>query len=248
MKTYSLLLRSLEPRLSRQELEEISVGIPSVARADCAWIANDWFGIVAQGLSMEDANLFRAGLLRKGVESDVVADVEIPALHHDFRCNRIDLMDSEISLTTAMNRKQVRQRGDLVFISAGFLEKERPVTVREWDTEVRGTRVTYMVPVLKETRGFESKAFFRVDLFFGTDPHRISLEMGKDTLFFYGDRPIRMKNLTELTVLMVDLQSLLPTDRMNRSLREINLESAYPTMHAYEEELRWSFHKLGATG
>lgn len=93
----------------------------------------------------------------------------------------------------------------------------------------------------------EESDHFRIDLFFSSAPHRISLEMGKESVITYGARPIRMKNTTELTVLMVDLKSLLPPERMNRALREISREP-YPTLRAYEEELRWAFYRLGAKG
>ena len=94
----------------------------------------------------------------------------------------------------------------------------------------------------------EEKRFFRIDFFFSSEPCRVSLEIEKETVFFYGDRSIRMKNKLDLTVLMVDLQALLPPERMNRSLRELSLTQVYPRMRAYEEELRWAFYRLGAQG
>jgi len=48
-----------------------------------------------------------------------------------------------------------------------------------------------------------------------------------------------MKNRTELTVLLANLASLLPPDRMNRSLRELSTEALYTSLQAYEEEIRW---------
>ena len=55
-----------------------------------------------------------------------------------------------------------------------------------------------------------------------------------------------MKNSLDLTVLLVDLQALLPPERMNRCLRELSLTEVYPRLRAYEEELRWAFYRLGA--
>lgn len=92
------------------------------------------------------------------------------------------------------------------------------------------------------------KDYFRVDLFFSNEPHRISLEMDRESVITYGGRPIRIKNRTELTVLLVDLASLLPPDRMNRGLRELSTETLYPSLQTYEEEIRWSIHRLGAKG
>lgn len=246
---FSLLLHALEPKPDRKALEEITVNVPSVARADAAGILRGWFGIVSSGLSIEDATAFQAGLRTLGCETDIVADGDIPSLHQDFRCHLIDLSGESIILTNAMNRRQERRRDEFVFAAAGIVERERPVSDYEMQTEVRYTQngaYTYQVPT--RVTKFVEKDFFRIDLFFSRKPHRISLEMDKDSLITYGGRPIRMKNRTELAVLLADLKSLLPPERMNRCLRELSTEPSYPSLQTYEEEIRWAFHRLGAKG
>ena len=252
---HSLLLHSLDPKPDRKALEEITASVPSIARADAAVILNDWFGIVCPNLPLGDAQAFQAGLLTLGVGADIVPDIDIPSLHHDFRCQRIDITDGEIVLSTSMGRRYPRQRGDLVFIAAGFLDREKAVSATEMRTEMRVSRsdyglapAVYTTQVERNSLKIEEKRFFRIDLFFTGDPHRISLEIDKETVCFYGDRPIRIKNPLDLTVLMVDLQSLLPPERMNRSLRELSTTGIYPSMHAYGEEIRWAFYRLGAKG
>jgi hypothetical protein len=247
--SFSLLLHALDPKPTRQELEEISAQVPSVARADAAAILRGWFGIVASRLPLEDARAFQSGLAGKGIAADIVPDRDIPALHHDFRCQRIDLDDSSITLTTAMNRRLVRARGELVFVAAGFVERERMVTKSELQIETRGSaRGTYNVPVFKNVRSFEEKTCFRIDLFFTNEPHRVSLEIEKDTVMFHGDHHLRLKHTTGLTVLMCDLQALIPPERMNRGLCELSTQTLYPSLQTYEEEIRWAFHRLGAKG
>ncbi len=249
MITYSLLLQSLEPKPTRQELEEISQNVRSIARADCAFIAEDWYGIVTTGLPLAEAETFRAGLQNLGIGADLVADSEIPTLHNDFRCQRIDLNSDEIILSTAMARRYPRRRDDLVYVSAGFVYREKASRDTEMQPQVRYSRYgAYTVQVEKSVLKIEEKRFLRIDFFFTSEPNRISLELGKDTVIFYGDRPMRMENQLDLTVLMVDLQSLLPPERMNRSLKDLSLHHVYPSMHAYEEELRWAFYRLDAKG
>jgi len=249
MTTHSLLLHSLEPKPTRQELEEISVKVRSIARADCAFIAEDWYGIVASGLPLAEAETFQVALQGLGIGTDLIADIDIPTLHHDFRCQRIDLIGDEIILSTAMARRYPRKRSDLVFVSAGFVDREKAESISETQSVVRFSRYgAYNARVEKSVLKIEEKRFFRIDFFFSAEPNRISLEIGKDTVMFYGDRPLRMKIQLDLTVLMVDLQSLLPPERMNRTLRELSLSHVYPSMHAYEEELRWAFYRLGAKG
>lgn len=247
--SFSLLLHALEPKPDRKALEETTVNVPSVARADAAGILRGWFGIVSSGLSLEDATAFQAGLRTLGCETDIVPDGDIPSLHHDFRCHLIDLTAESVILTNAMNRRQQRGRDEFVFAAAGIVERERPVSDYEMQTEVRHSQgARYTVNVNKLVTKFVEKDYFRIDLFFSREPHRISLEMDKDSVITYGGRPIRMKNRTELTVLLADLGSLLPPERMNRGLRELSMETLYPSLQTYEEEIRWAFYRLGAKG
>lgn len=247
--SFSLLLHALEPKPDRKALEEITVDVAPIARADAAGILRGWFGIVSSGLSLEDAQAFQAGLRTLGCETDIVPDGDIPSLHKDFRCHLIDLTAETLILTNAMNRRQERGRDEFVFAAAGIVERERPVSDYEMQTEVRyieGAAYTTQMPT--RVTKFVEKDYFRIDLFFSREPHRISLEMDRDSVIAYGGRPIRMKNRTELTVLLADLGSLLPPERMNRGLRELSTETLYPSLQTYEEEIRWSFHRLGAKG
>ncbi len=246
---FSLLLHALDPKPTRQQLEDISRKVPPVAKADCAFILKDWFGIVASGLLREDAMAFQNGLREIGITTDIVDDLEIPALHPDFRCQRFDLELGKITLTTAMNRKQVRRKEELVFVAIGRIirDKVSKTSVREPFRNYSGSH-DYEPAVRVTSTEYIPTEFFRIDFFFSSDPYRISLEIDKETVLFSGERSIRMKNTLDLTVLMVDLQTLLPPERMNLALRELSLLRVYPSMHAYEEELRWSFYRLGAKG
>jgi len=245
--TYSLLLQSLEPKPTRQELEEISQSVPAIAKADCRFLLEDWYGIVVSRVDSETANEFQAALRKHGIPSDVVADHDIPALHNDFRCQRIRIHPQSLLLSDVMGRTYERDRNDLVFVAAGAVEKQRMVSDYELELETRYTGDgSYTVPVNKRIHRFEKKSYFRADLFFSASPNRLSLELENDSVIFYMDRPVRLKTPLDLKVLMVDLHALLPPERMNRSLRNLSIDQVYPTMHAYEEELRWAFYRLGA--
>lgn len=248
--TYSLLLHSLLPRPTRQELENLSSKLPFLGKADCAYIVKDWNGIVTSGLSVPDAFSFQAALREIAIETDLVADLEVPPLVRDFRCQRIDLCPTaernDIILTTALNRRTIHSADTLLFLAAGFLEKEKMVTDYEWDTEVRNTgEGSYTVQVQKKIRSFQAKPHFRIDLFFMDAPERVSLELDQENVVFHGDQVVRLKNRAALTSLMLDLQTLIIPELTNRGLREFSQESLYPSMHAYEEEIRWAMHRGG---
>lgn len=218
--SFSLLLRELSPPPTRQRLEEISVHVPGVARADCAGFLEHWFGIVSSNLTRTDALAFQNALRAAGYETDIVEDYNIPALHSDFRCQRIAIDNQILSFTDALGRRWNKTRQELVFIAAGCIQ----------------------------TPNAAAKKCFRIDLFFSNDPHRISLQVNDQGVVFYDERPIRLKNSLDLTVLMVDLHLLLPSERMNSGLRGRSMDFLYPTIFAYEEEIRWAFYRLGAKG
>ncbi len=247
--SYSLLLRDLEHPPTRPQLEVISESVPGVAKADCAGFLEHWLGIVASNLELSDAQAFQLALRGAGYETDIVLDRDIPALHPDFRCQRIAFVENSILLTDAMGRHFQRSIGDLVFASAGMLERQKLVTQFRTETELRiYGEGAYTVPVEKRYKQEIDKTFFRIDLFFNQSPNRISLEIDANSVMFYADRSVRIKNALDLKILMTDLSMLLPPERMNTGLRERTLDLVYSSMNAYEEEIRWSFYRLGARG
>lgn len=245
--SFSLLLRDLGHPPTRQKLEEISFNVPNVVKADCAGLLNHWHGIVISNLELNDAHVFQAALREAGYETDIVMDQDVPTLHSDFRCQKITLTDPLIILTDAMGRSRNKPRNELVFASAGIIERQTLVTKFKIELETPDSiHGDYMIPVENRFKQAVDKTFFRIDLFFTHEPNRISLEIDADTVLFYGDIPMRMKNTLNLKILMTDLSSLLPPDRMTTSLRECSLDHTYLSMIAYEEEIRWAFYRLGA--
>lgn len=242
-----MVAKSLDQRLNREQLEEATTAVRSVARADAFGLLNNWFGIIVAGLPFDEANAFKASLHNYGCETTVVADADIPALHEDFRCQRLDLDGGHIRLTDAMGRIHQREKDNLVFAAAGFLNHTRIATVAQtdWRYSGRGTRQTMPAPVTVRTEKTEISNFFRIDLFFTTSPHRYSIVLGPNNSIFYGGRPIRLRNTTEQMVLKVDLASILPPERLNSSLQKPERDRQFPTLRAYEEEIRWAFYWLG---
>lgn len=246
--SFSLLLHDLNHPPTRLVLEEISKRVPGIAKADCAGLLKHWLGIVISNIELSDAQAFQAALKSAGYETDIVPDHDIPALHSDFRCQRIAMTDQWIMLTDAVGRSRDKPMHELVFASAGIIERQSLVTKFKSELETREAgRSRYDALVEKRYKKEIDKTFFRIDLFFTHEPNRISIEIDSDTVFFYGDLPVRLKNQLNLKILMTDLNSLLPPERVNTALRERSLSFSYSSMNAYEEEIRWAFYRLGAS-
>jgi hypothetical protein len=243
MSTFSLLQVSLDQTIDRETLEDASDAVPSVARADCAGMQRELFGILISGLPLEEANAFQVALKQRGFATEVVADREIPVLHEAFTIQRINFKKDTLVFTDTMGREQSRPREDLVFVAGGFLTqtKTKSVLVMESDS-ARGPQARQ--PRLEKQHRFEVVPEFRLDFFFWSSPNRLRASVSAESMMFFHDRPLRLRDTTLLLGAMMDLQELLPPQRVGAGLKRTNTENFYPSLRSYEEEIRWHFHRL----
>ena len=243
MATYSLLQVSLDQTIDRATLEEASDVVKSVARADCAHMQRDLFGIVVSNLPLDEAQAFQAELKRRGFPTDVVADDELPALHEPFTIQRIDINKDSLVFTDTMGKAKTRAIPDLVFVAGGFLtrSKMKSVLVMESDS-ARGPQARQ--PVLEQQHRFEDVPEFRLDFFFWSAPNRLRASVSSESVMFFRGRPMRLRDTVLLRGAMMDLQELLPPERVGAGLKRSDTKNFYPSLHSYEEEIRWHFHRL----
>lgn len=247
METFSLLQMSLDQTIDRKSMEDASDAAPSVARADCARLQRELFGIVVSRLDRDEALAFQAELNRRNFPTEVVADKDLPVLHESFQIQRIELKDEVLILTDSMGQERVRPLTDLVFLSGGFLNRIEFKT--EWHQHLDfgggGVRGEGM-PRLVTEREFreETELHFRLDFFFWAAPNRLHAALGKDTAIFHQGKPIRLKDHAALGELMSAMGKLLPPERVNSVLRDPAARRIFPNLPGYEEEIRWHFHRL----
>ncbi len=244
MSQYSLLQRSLDQSIDRESMEEASVKVTSLARADCAYLQRDLFGIVVSNLSHPDALIFQTELSNRGFLTDVVSDEELPILHSPFTIQRIEIGKDALLFTDMMGRTQERPLTDLVFIAGGFMNKDevRKDLVQHWE-EIRSIdrlHQSTFQPKIQRVSAIE----FRVDFFFHTEQHRLSASVTSESLMFLHHRAIRVKDTALLLGAMMDFQELLPEERIGEGLRRSDTALYYPTLQSYEEEIRWHFYRL----
>ena len=249
MTTYSLLQVSLDQTIDRESLEEASVVIPSVARADCAHLQRDLFGIVVSNLPFEEAKAFQAELKRRGFPTDVVADDELPVLHEAFTIQRIELKRESLLFTDTMGREQTRTLDDLAFVAGGFLTREKMKVEKFVSLETkRSPEGTYPEFVTHRETTFEKVPEFRLDFFFWSASNRLRASVSAESTVFFQGRPLRLRDTALLLGAMMDLQELRPAERVGAGLRRSDTTTFYPSLRSYEEEIRWHFHRLTPRG
>ncbi len=243
MPSYSLLQVSLDQTIDRESLEEASNTVNSIARADCAVMQRDLFGILRSGLTMDDAKAFQAALKRFQFQTDIVADEEIPVLHEAFTIQRIDLMKDKLVFTDMMGREQVRPIEDLVFVAGGFLTHgkvksffaEGSIGSLELRTQHSHVERRYAEEIVPE---------FRLDFFFWSSPNRLRASVSSESMMFFRERPLRLRDTALLLGAMMDLAELLPGERVGSGLKRKDTKNFYPSLRSYEEEIRWHFYRL----
>lgn len=246
MATFSLLQESLAGKISREALEEASTSMRSIARADCARMSQDLFGIVVSGLPLDEANAFQASLKQHHFPTRVVADSEVPLLHEAFTIHRINITEAGLTFTDTMGRENHRPLADLVFIAGGFLSREKVVSKMTFQTRDAWDRESPHFPRLESRKVSEEFPEFRLDFFFSTAPHRLRATVSTEAMMFFRDRPVRPRDTALLLGAMMDLCDLLPPDRIGEGLKQPDTRTYYPSLKSYEEEIRWHFHGFKA--
>lgn len=245
MSTYSLLQISLDQSIDRGSLEDASVVVRSVARGDCARLHRELFGILISGLEREDAGTFQAELKRRNFPTEMIADEDLPQLHEPFTTQRFEVKGEVLLFTDFMGRIQTRPLTDLVFLAGGFLTQVEIKT--DWEVNVSGqssTRDGAPSIEIEKRRWEENEPEFRLDFFFWAAPNRLRLALTGSTAIFYQGQPLRLRHPDGLLRMMADLLALLPEKRVNAGLRRSDSDPCYPSVHCYEKEIRWHFHRL----
>lgn len=250
MPTYSLLQESLDQVIGLEALEEASDSIRSIVRADCAAMRRDFYGVVVAGLPHQEAFAFQSALARRGYGTKVVDDAEVPVLHQAMRVQRADLADGKLSFTSAMGRTEVREVKELVFVAAGFIQDQRWVTKGEmiWEP-VRFSRDGLHVDLKYDREeGVGVFPMFQMDFFFWSMPNRVQVTVTENSVGFFQGELLRLKKPEGMVALMRKVAMLMLRERMNTGMDRGDSSAGYPSVHAYEEEIRWHFHRLKEAG
>ena len=243
----SLLLKDLDRPIPREVLEEASVSVPSIARADAARIEeHQQGGILVSHLPRPEALAFQRALAKLGHDTEVVADRDMPKLHDSRQVQRIGLRGESLVLTDGMGRERVRAVADLVFLAAGFHHKVEGRTHVESHFDFSGGVTGEEAPKWVTTREYreEEVSLFRVDFFFWSEPNRLHAPLAGETVVFFQNKALRLRDRDGIAEVIRSLGGLLPPQRLNSVLASRTAGAPFPSLASYENEIRWRFHRL----
>ncbi len=247
MPTFSLLLESPDQEIDRTSLEDASVSVRSIARADCARLHREMNGILVSGLDQGDAEAFHRALLTRNFPTRVVADADIPTLHQGFQIQSITIREEVLLLTDSMGRERVKPISDLVFIASGFVNRLEVRSETKHFIDYSGPRGGAPSVVTERELIEENQSAFRMDFFFWSDPHRLQWVLAEDSAIFHQGRPIRLRNTEALLRVSQSMAALLPPERLSIDACTPGHTRIHPNLRSYENGIRWHFHRLKRT-
>jgi len=244
---YALLQLSLDQTIDRNAMEEASVAAPSVARADCARLHRELFGIVAENLDHANATAFQKALRQHGFDTELIDQSLLPQLPPSQSAPRFRIDPDALVVTDLYGRDTRYGWSTFVFAAGGFLTRERARAERsdEWTIRPgphgsvsRKVESVTTYPIRKERE-------FRLEFFFCGAPYRYQWILGERSTINCGGKLLRLRQQAELVDLMREV-GFLPSDRLNLGIRKACRGEVfeYPSVRGFEEEVVWSFYRL----
>ena len=125
-----------------EKIEQALLSVEGFTRIDAHTFANDAYGILVKNLSMEQANAFAQALYGQGVETDVVAETELPVLPQTKFVHQLDCTPEGLMIYDSIGRSFPLEWKYVMMIAAGCVRMtdfER-VEKTTWDTDGQGNR------------------------------------------------------------------------------------------------------------
>ena len=89
---------------SVEKIEWALVSVPGFTRIDAQTFANDAYGILVKNISAEQATAFSQALLGQGIETEVVAENELPPLPQTKFVQRLDCRPDALLIYDPLGR------------------------------------------------------------------------------------------------------------------------------------------------
>lgn len=245
MPTFSLLQISLDQMIGRDSFLETAEGTETVAKTDLVQHHRDLFGIVVSRLPHGDAVRMKAALDARGFPVEIVDDAELPPLPADFQVQRVETEGEWLRFTDSMGRVTSRALADLVFLSGGYLMRTRVKPGNVLNPN-RGRQRGYGEDGVERIYREEPEKEFRIEFFFWTTPQRMKLSLIATNAIFVNGRHIQLHKEEDIATTVAEIRAVLPVERSNTGIRSSKI--LYPSLHAYDEEIRWHFHRIAKGG
>ena len=246
---YAVLQKSLDQVITIEALEDAVRATQQLTKPDCPLLRRDLFGIVASSLSREDALGMQRILAGHGVETRAVEESNLPVLSPPKRALSFTLAPDGLRVIEFTSPQETVIPGDaFVFAAAGHVKHlaMRPHAELELVNKWVG-RGGYRQVLEKVTRDrLEDVPEFRVEFFFAGEPFRLQWILDDRSVLHANGGVFHRRDCDRLRTLLAVLAGNLPVERVNQGIARAarGEDLVYPSVHAFEEEIVWSFYQL----
>lgn len=231
-----------------EKIEQALLSIDGFTRIDAHTFANDAYGILVKNLPVEQANAFAQALYGQGIETDVVAQKELPEIPQTKFVHQLDCTPEGLMIYDSIGRSFPLEWRHVMMIAAGcvrMIDFER-VEKTTWDTDGQGNRYPR----------FDSSTFERqndhmlLEIIVSGAVLRYSASAEKLRFGYLGERCT--KSLPQNFALLVrDLIAFAPHALLNRGafyLKQSQGLFSYPSKNAFFEEITWLLWRMKQEG
>jgi hypothetical protein len=238
--------------LEQPTLEQMQTAFRGVAAADARILAKNAFGILAQGLTAEEAAAARAGFTTQGVEVESVDERGVPAMPPIRHVRRVDCTPEALLIYDPIGRPVPLAWKDILLIAAGsvvmaeFDRKEEVIKLPTYDPFTGTRKVTYTSYYEQEMR--RERWLLEIIIRGGALRFSINSHEASGALFQYlGDRQVQ-GFAGNFQLLVRDVIQYAPEAALNRGACSIRDKPPqplqYPNRKAFNEEIIWLLWKL----
>ena len=228
-----------------EKIERALLSVPGFTRIDAHTFANDAYGILVQNISAEQANAFSHALLGQGIETDVVAQADLPALPHTKFVQRLDCTPDALLIYDPLGRTFPLPWQHVMLVAAGcvrmtdFKRVEKP----SWSTsDSKGG--TYETTSIYNVEERSDRLLLEIVVSRAVLRYSVSAE--KFRFDYLAERCT--KNFPRNFALLVqDLAAFAPNAMLNRGaffLKQNENLFSYPSKNAFFEEITWLLWRM----
>jgi hypothetical protein len=245
---YAVLQTSLDQPITREVLESAVMATQQFTKPDCARLQGESFGILVGSLSQDDALALQAALRARGVETEVVDESNLPALPMPYRPQSFTTAPEGVTVADYTEQTTLLLMSTFVFAAAGHLKHLANIPHRNMEFVQKyiprgGIRnVVEMVPDHEPKEVQE----FRIEFYFTQDPFRFQFVLDDKAIIRANGQVLKLRDKNQLDSLLLTFANTFPADQTNLGIQKIltGQEFTYPSVHAFEQEIIWSLHRL----
>lgn len=231
-----------------EKLKAAFRGSGVLTEMDAHILARDAFGILAKGLTAENAARLQGRLQAEGIETDVVAETLLPQLPPTKFVRRVQCGADALLLFDPLGRPFPLEWKHIMMIAAGNvclqdfnrIRTEREIT--RYDSQGNRRREIEVEYSTKE----ESNFHFLCEVIVNRAILRYTLEVTKPFLTQFLGTRATPDAATNFGLFVQELLKSAPGAVLNRGayyLRQSAAPFAYPTKNAFYEEITWLLWK-----